>query len=100
MYSIYKNKIINATRNNEVAIIKKAGVKPINCKLCNLVFAPTADIAIKRHHLLTSLKKILIEYGIKPKELIKAQIINNKTKEGIIEVLFKFFLVKSASGAF
>jgi len=56
----YKNTKINIIKNNEVIIIKNAGVNPINFRFFNFVFAPTEAIAIRRHHLLISLKNNFI----------------------------------------
>ena len=51
---------INIIKNSDVTTIKNAGVSPINCRFFNFVFAPTAAIAIRRHHLLISLKNNFI----------------------------------------
>ena len=77
----------------EVAIIKNAGVTPMIFKLCNLVLAPTADIAINKHHLLSSLKNNLVEFGINPKEFIAAQNRNRRTKAGTKDGRSTLFLI-------
>jgi len=56
MRRLYISTKINIIKKSDVAMIKNAGVSPINFRFFNFVFAPTAAIAIRRHHLLISLK--------------------------------------------
>ena len=49
-------------------------------KFCNLVFVPTAAIAINRHQLLSWSKINFIEFGINPKEFNNATIIKKIIK--------------------
>ena len=61
---------MNIIKNTVIIIIESIGKKPIIFKFCNLVFVPTAEIAINKNQLLNSFDINLILVGIRLNELI------------------------------
>ena len=84
---------VHQIKNIEVITIKKAGINPIIFKFCNLVFVPTAAIAINKHQLLSWLEKYFIEFGKNPNEFINATAIKKIIKWGIKGVLVPILLI-------
>ena len=80
-------------KNNVIMIIDSIGRKPIIFKFCNLVFVPTAPIAINKNQELISLNRYLILLGIKFSEFIITTRIKKIIKYGISGVFLSTLLI-------
>jgi hypothetical protein len=74
-------------------IIDSIGRKPIIFKFCNLVFVPTAPMAINKNQELISLNRYLILVGIKFNEFIITTRIKKIIKYGISGVFLSTLLI-------
>ena len=80
-------------KNSLIMIIDSIGRKPIFFKFCNLVFVPTAPIAINKNQELISLSRYLILTGIKFSEFIITTRIKKIIKYGISGVFLSTLLL-------
>ena len=80
-------------KNSVIMIIDSIGRKPIIFKFCNLVFVPTAPMAINKNQELISLSKYLILTGIKFSEFIITTRIKKIIKYGISGVFLSTLLI-------
>lgn len=80
-------------KNSVIMIIDSIGRKPIIFKFCNLVFVPTAPIAINKNQELISLNRYLILVGIKFNEFIITTRIKKIIKYGISGVFLSTLLI-------
>ena len=79
--------------NSVIMIIDSIGRKPIIFKFCNLVFVPTAPMAINKNQELISLNRYLILVGIKFNEFIITTRIKKIIKYGISGVFLSTLLI-------
>ena len=80
-------------KNSVIMIIDSIGRKPIIFKFCNLVFVPTAPMAINKNQELISLNRYFILVGIKFNEFIITTIIKKIIKYGISGVFLSTLLI-------
>ena len=80
-------------KNSVIMIIDSIGRKPIIFKFCNLVFVPTAPMAINKNQELISLNRYLILVGIKFNEFIITTRIKKIIKYGISGVFLSTLLI-------
>ena len=80
-------------KNSVIMIIDSIGRKPIIFKFCNLVFVPTAPMAINKNQELISLNRYLILVGIKFNEFIITTRIKIIIKYGISGVFLSTLLI-------
>lgn len=80
-------------KNSVIMIIDSIGRKPIIFKFCNLVFVPTAQMAINKNQELISLNRYLILVGIKFNEFIITTRIKKIIKYGISGVFLSTLLI-------
>ena len=88
---------MNTIKKRDVTRTKKLGVNPILTKLCNLVLAPTAAIAINKHHLLKLLANSLINSGTKLIEFKNAKKIKSITNIGTKGIFLEYLFFDSES---